>query len=333
MMIDCGFSVNTKDEYKYSTIYTYLTETAGLQKGGKIDYIVNTHSDGDHYNGFVSLLRDFEIGEIWLPWVWTDGSDELNSPTYEDNSGFTTFIKKSIEEVGLAKVHAIKADELEDITNDGTFGDNDYDYRVRFISPTKQFINNHIDTPAKPDLYNNTVSAMMTLEFGNQIFVFTGDAEGIESGVADRKTEGEFISVVSQQYPTLFTSGKHVYLKVAHHGAKTKGSNSLEFLNFIKPEFAFISAGRDYNDAHPDPSVAERLADFCGENVYVTKDIGNITAAFDGNNIEINGVIKKADPIKTISVSGAFIIAGIFVVIICFYKFNDGKTVSKKSKK
>ena len=62
-------------------------------------------------------------------------------------------------------------------------------------------------------------------------------------------------------------------LIAGHHGSKY--STSEELLNQTKPEYVFVSAGRDNPYGHPSKELLERLADYDCQ-VYCTADMGNI---------------------------------------------------------
>lgn len=62
-------------------------------------------------------------------------------------------------------------------------------------------------------------------------------------------------------------------LKTAHHGART--ATGEELLEYIAPQAALISCGKDNSYGHPHTQTRERLA-AAGARIYVTKDLGQI---------------------------------------------------------
>ncbi|MCR5144460.1 MAG: ComEC/Rec2 family competence protein [Lachnospiraceae bacterium] len=66
--------------------------------------------------------------------------------------------------------------------------------------------------------------------------------------------------------------------KVGHHGSK--GSNSMEFLQVIRPEYSIISAGENNRYGHPSPETIERM-DELDLTHYCTIDCGQIKVALD----------------------------------------------------
>lgn len=74
--------------------------------------------------------------------------------------------------------------------------------------------------------------------------------------------------------------GKKEYdvLKVAHHGSKN--STSEAFLQVVKPQVAWISAGEKNQYGHPHEEVLERLKKI-GCNIQRTDESGAITLRID----------------------------------------------------
>jgi competence protein ComEC len=112
----------------------------------------------------------------------------------------------------------------------------------------------------------NNMSLVLRVDFGDTSFLFTGDME-------------------SQAEEDLLNSGADVaatVLKVGHHGSDT--STSQAFLQAVQPSFAVISVGADNSYGHPSQEVVDRLTDQ-GAALYLTRDLGNITAISDGTAV------------------------------------------------
>ena len=115
----------------------------------------------------------------------------------------------------------------------------------------------------------NNNSIVVKIEFGENSFMFTGDAE-----------EELELEVVSGKIDT-----KVDVLKIGHHGSNT--STCKTFFNAVSPKYAVISVGKNNNYGHPCKSVMQRLK----QNnilVYRTDESGNIVATSDGKNISFN---------------------------------------------
>lgn len=112
---------------------------------------------------------------------------------------------------------------------------------------------------------SNSTSLVLLLTNNNASFLFSGDI--------DLKTEKQ-IDVDAN------------VLKVSHHGSKYSTSES--FLERVSPEVAIISVGEN-SYGHPSEEVLLRLQKF-GIQTLITREVGDIKVATDGNNIKI---VKK----------------------------------------
>jgi competence protein ComEC len=77
---------------------------------------------------------------------------------------------------------------------------------------------------------------------------------------------------------------KSTALKVAHHGS---GSSSCEpFLKAVKPAVAVVQAGARNVYGHPHEEALARLrAVLSNENIFITKDRGDVTLVTDGTRL------------------------------------------------
>lgn len=114
----------------------------------------------------------------------------------------------------------------------------------------------------------NEYSLVTKLTYKDTSFLFTGDAEGA--------SETEMVNAG-------YDIGSDL-LKVGHHGGKT--STSQNFLDYVSPEYAVISVGKDNSYGHPTPQVLERLNN-SGVQIFRTDELGSITAISDGVDIKI----------------------------------------------
>lgn len=132
MLIDTGTNEST------SKLISYLKK----QNIKKIDYLILTHPHEDHIGGADAVIKDFDIGKIYMPKV------AANTRTFKD--------------VLLAmKAKSLKANEPELLESFKLGNAN-----CVFYSP--------IDSK-EGDL--NTYSIVLKLTYGNTKFLFTGDAQ------------------------------------------------------------------------------------------------------------------------------------------------------------
>lgn len=273
MMIDAGGRYNTGhvDEGKKVSdeIIAYVRDVAKINT---FDAILLTHSDADHSDYVDDVIENFEVKKIFLPdydgemdgeggsiptKTFNDVVIAANNETYTDESGKTQ------------KAEVIKnVDTVNNISGDG--------YSMVSYCRSAEYY----DTVKKSSAQAlNSVSPISILTYGERSVVFTGDAEG--KGKND--TEHWFIE-------------KNIkvdcdVLKVGHHGSEN--GTSTDFLNYIDPEFAVISAGTGNSYGHPTVSTLDRLAqyrdlvpdnDFNGiKEVYRTDNDGDIVLTIGEN--------------------------------------------------
>ena len=116
---------------------------------------------------------------------------------------------------------------------------------------------------------SNNASIIAKLIFGENSFLFTGDAyKSVEKKLVDKKTD--LASDV---------------LKVGHHGSKT--SSSEEFIKQVSPEIAVISAGKDNPYRHPHQETLDTLEKY-GIKILSTDKDGDIKMISDGYHYEIS---------------------------------------------
>ncbi|MCI8575885.1 MAG: MBL fold metallo-hydrolase [Bacilli bacterium] len=109
----------------------------------KIDYLIATHPHADHIGGLATIIKEFDIGKIYMPKAIS------TSKTYENL--LNTIIEKDLKVTTAKKDLVILDDE---------------DLKIKFLSPKEtnyQELNNY--------------SAVLKITFQNHSFLFMGDAE------------------------------------------------------------------------------------------------------------------------------------------------------------
>ena len=112
----------------------------------------------------------------------------------------------------------------------------------------------------------NNSSLVIKLTYGENRFLFTGDAE---------KNEEDGI----------WTNIKCDVLKVGHHGSDS--STTANFLKKVEPTYAVISVGVGNSYGHPDDKILKRLADK-GVQTFRTDIQGTIVFSSDGTTISVD---------------------------------------------
>lgn len=131
-------------------------------------------------------------------------------------------------------------------------------------------------SPFDDNYTHNDSSLVLLMKNDYGYLLFTGDLETDgEEKVMKRYGEVQLIPLI---------------LKVGHHGSKT--STTEPFLNFLQPEIAIISAGRNNRYGHPNDEVMERLA---ANNIktYVTAEQGTIILKMRAKELEMSTTREK----------------------------------------
>ena len=193
----------------------------------QVDHMIITHFDKDHVGGAVRLMNNIPIANITVP------DYEGNNEAYQR---FTEALSKNSLQQTVSK------EKQEFVLDD-----------VRFLL-----------YPALKKTYaetDNDFSAVVSIQHGENSFLFTGDAEAERLAELPRQMEM-----------------KHTFLKVPHHGAVEK--NSAEFIKSVSPQYAVIT------DSAEEPCDA-RILDMLesgGCKVYRTSQ-GEIGFTSDGKSI------------------------------------------------
>lgn len=229
-LIKCGdksMLIDAGDNDKGTLIQNYL------QKQGisRLDYVIATHPDSDHIGSMDVILYKFPCDTV----IMTDVKRDTR--TYRD-------VIKVIED----KQYKVTRPQVGDVYKLG-------DAEFTIIAPVDEYSE-----------VNNT-SIGIRLSYGNNSFVFTGDAEA--------KAENDILAVNQMLDCDVY--------KVAHHGSKD--STSKEFLNAMSPAYAVISCGADNSYGHPHSRVLKELS-YRGIEVYRTDEDGTVIAVSDGSSIQ-----------------------------------------------
>ena len=198
----------------------------------KINYLVATHAHSDHIGGMSAVLNSFNIDNFYFT------SAETSTQIYNN-------LLNAVDKSG-AEVHSVMAgDIIFDNAN----------LLAEVVAPKE------IDN----DEQNNN-SIVIKLTYGNNKFLFAGDAE---------KSEEDGI----------WTNIKCDVLKVGHHGSDS--STTANFLKKVEPNYAVISCGLYNSYGHPTDKVLQRL-DNNNIEIFRTDKQGSIVFTCDGNAITIN---------------------------------------------
>ena len=201
-----------------------------------IDHVIATHPHEDHIGGMDEIFEAFEVENFYSPKV------DHTTKTFEK---MITAVKNE----GLS-VTTIKSGDGSKINlGDGT--------KVEIFSPVDDKYDNL-----------NDYSPIMKITFGDDSFLFTGDAERF----------------VEKQVMANGESLDADVLKVGHHGSTT--SSSKEFIKEVSPNIAVIPVGEGNDYGHPHKEILDLLEN---NNIELLRtDLeGTIVLESDGNNIRV----------------------------------------------
>lgn len=200
-----------------------------------IDYGFISHVDSDHYRGFLSIISKHRVKQIYKPKLDPNSQKDIEFENYlKTNDVHFKYYSKQIITIGNSRIYV-----LNDTTN-------------HYLG----------------SMSSNDQSGMLKLVYGNNSFLFTGDAS--------TKVESEYIN----NYKIFLHSD---VLKAGHHGSRS--STSEEFLEYVKPIYAVISAGVMNKFNHPHKEIVERF----NQNkisIVRTDKSGGIMFRSDGNKVE-----------------------------------------------
>lgn len=227
ILIDCNgkYMLIDAGNYEDGKLLVNYFDDLGIQK---FDYVIASHPHEDHIGGMSDIINHFSIEHFYMPDVIT------TTKTYED-------LLDSLERVRL-----------------GVYTPN--------ISDSFLLSNSSIEVlyVGRDESNLNDTSIVLKLTFGNEKFLFMGDAsDKVEKQIIDK----DLVSDV---------------LKVGHHGSQY--STSLNFLEKVSPKYAIISVGKENSYHHPHDIVLSRLSKM-NVKVYRTDQDGTILITSDGNHL------------------------------------------------
>lgn len=236
----------------------------------KIDYLVISHGDADHFAGFATLLSRVEIGKAYLPY---EGAEVGNA-----YASMKTLIQSKAASVQESR-------RYERIAGEG--------YEMVFLYPYGKELMSDKTTA------NNT-SAVIWLDYYGTDVLFGGDMEkSVEKTLMQEWNLDEDVFDIGGVDVRLDSTE---ILKVAHHGSKT--SSSEDWLRILNYQTAVISCGANNRYGHPNGEVVERLKTVNpAAEIYRTDECGSVVATLHGDGTYEIGYEKQAKGETALSAS------------------------------
>lgn len=228
---DQSMLIDAGNNNKGTTVWSYLLH----QNVDHLTYAIGTHPDADHIGGMDVVLYKIDCDTVMLPACASD------TKTYEELIQTIGQREQMVVTPKRGQVYTLGKASFQILTDtDKNYGDNTNDYSLAF-----------------------------RLTFGNNSFLFTGDAE--KAAEQDMLASG--LTVQSDVF------------KAAHHGADT--ANTEDFLTAVHPTYCVISCGEGNSYGHPRAGVLNQLRAM-GVKVFRTDEQGTIVATSDGSTITWN---------------------------------------------
>ena len=200
----------------------------------RFDYIIGTHPHEDHIGSLDDVVNTYDFDTFLFPKVTTTTKTFENLVNAVNNRGkkFTTPLSGTEYTLGEAsfKILAPSSDSYQSLNN---------------------------------------YSIVIKLTYGDNSFMFTGDAESL--------SETEILN----SYDDLSAD----VLKLGHHGSTT--STSMKSLNAVSPKYAVISVGKDNSYNHPTKTTMDKIKNL-NIPVYRTDEQGTIECISNGKDITFN---------------------------------------------
>lgn len=235
-LVVCGghaMMIDCGDDTQGTKLQNYLTKH-GVER---LDYLVLTHPDKDHIGGAPVIITKFPIGQVF-------------QSEYDKENRTAENLRQTL-----------KYERIDAVTPEvGT----EYQLGEAWFT---------ILAPIREYEESNNSSVALMLHFGDNTFLFTGDAE----------KEAESDMVENSGLPGL--SLKADVYQAGHHGSGS--SSRKKFLNAVSPEYTVISCDYQGDYGHPHAEVLNRLRE-AGIKVFRTDEQGTIVAVCDGNSITWN---------------------------------------------
>lgn len=232
-LIICGehaMMIDCGDDTQGRMLQKYLAD----HDVAELDYLILTHPDKDHIGGAPAVLAEFSVGQVF-------------QSAFRKGSETEEMLQQTLKNQDIDAVTPIVGAEYQ--LGEAWF---------TILAPNGTYEE------------SNDSSVALLLHFGENTFLFTGDAE----------KEAEEDMVENSEKPGV--SLKADVYHVGHHGDKS--SSKKKFLRAVSPEYAVISCDYQGEKGLPDAELLERMRE-ADIKVFRTDEQGTVVAISDGRDI------------------------------------------------
>ena len=224
-----------------SQLVVSFLEQQGVQE---LSAVVCTHAHEDHVGGLPAVLAVYPTKAVYAPTKTYSSNIFDKFVYYTDQQGLEITIPAPGDQFSLGQA------------------------TVTVLGPVKSYAE-----------ANNT-SIVLRVDYGETVFLFTGDMEtDAENDMLDY-WEGRL-------------DWQADVLKVGHHGSNT--STGYRFLNAVSPAYGVISVGKGNDYGHPHKEPLSRLRQ-AGVAILRTDELGAIQAVSDGKEVTFTWANQSAAP-------------------------------------
>lgn len=230
MVIDGGDGADEHTRY----ILRYLN-ALGVKKP---DYLVVTHTDGDHAGGLAEMVSVKGAGEAFVPYV-----------TYYGGAAFDDF-SAAVKKKGVEYTFSHRGISLSS-------RESEFPYELCFLSPfNKDTPNGEYEKANEKNGEDNAVndtSAVVYLDYFGSSVLFCGDITAEKERAILREARAGLIACDGKE---IALSDVEI-LKAAHHGSDS--SSCEEFIRGLAVRDVVISVGKNNAYSHPSTEVLGRF--------------------------------------------------------------------------